>query len=889
MRMHTPSAFLLLTLAATANAWSIGCSSSKGNTDPLNGTNTTRASLHRAKGCGDLLADLKADAAYKLNRGIDRQIEMTQACMRKYSDDRCTGFGYAGDAYSTVGRAESAAGYSSSSSSGAIPPSAPTPAPATNQGAGAASSSSSGGTNATDAKASSPTASTYSETNTQVKGVDEADIVKNDGQNLYVLHGRAFKVVHAWPAAELKESGTIDIEGTPSEMFVSDGKVVVYSQVNGAAIFAAAGVTPKQQYQEWGYGYGVYAGGNVAVDARPAPGGYAPTPPGGGVTYAPLTKVTVLALDGTAPSVTREIYVEGNYLDSRRVGSNVRTVFQSYQYGPKLKYSIYELYPPQATPAGAPAGAPTDVNSSTSSSSSTGGTVAPAPDPYPKTGSQTIVALEQLRAANLAAIEATQLGDWLPYTFVRNGAAVSVQGIACEDFYVPTVGSTQGGMTEVASLDLADPAATPRQTAILGQADTVYANADSLYLATHAWVEPPFFWNDPYETAGGSSSSGGGIATPPSTGAAPAPAPAPGGAKPAGLRPLTTPPDPGPGVISWSSSNTHIHKLEFKSDPKFANYVASGTVAGSVKDQFSLDEKDDVLRIATTENRQYVSADGRYVQPDFASPGGPPPVRPNTVNHVYTLGQDGPWLDLQGTVGDLAPNETIYSVRFVENRGYVVTFRQVDPLFVIDLANPKNPTLTAALTIPGFSEYMHPLDPNHLLTIGRNASTTGRTQGLQLQIFDVTNALAPVVVHKFTYSAQEYGQSEAEYDHKAFTYFADKNLLAFPYFANGYNQATGVSTMRSSLEIFRVDLASGFTKLGSIDHTPLVQKYPSGWCGGYYQPTVRRGVFLENVVYSISYGGIIAKDANNLAAAGNEMSLPTPQINEGYGPVCVAY
>lgn len=838
--MHTKTAFVVL--AALASAAAVGCGSSG---DSLQPTGTTRASLHRAKSCGDLLTDLKADALYKLNKGIDLQIKSIQHCQTKRTDSECAYGGYLG--YGARGEATSAGG--------AIPPQAAPEA--------AEDSSSNGGSK------SSGSADSYSETNTQVKGVDEADIVKNDGKNLYVLHGRAFKVVNAWPSNDLKEMSSIDIEGTPQEMFVADGKVVVYSQVNGAAVFTAAGVQPKQQYTEYGYAYG--GGGGVAVDvASPRKSG-APYP-GGGEAYVPLTKVTVMALNGTTPTVTREVYFEGSYLDARRVGPHVRTVFQGYSYGPQLKYGIYELYP-QATTQ--------DANGTT------------AQNPYPKTGTDMITALEQLRAVNRATIEGSQLGDWLPYTFVKNGTAVSAQTVACEDFYVPTAGSTESGITEVASLDLSDPAATPKETGILGRADTVYGNADTLYLAAHAWVEPPFMWNDENEVSSVGSSAGGGTAASPppdapSTEPAPAPTPAPAPGGKAGFafdmnaRPKNTPTTQPLTVVAYPSTRTHVHKFEFKTDAKFPNYVASGTVVGGVKNQFSLDEKDNVLRVATTENRQYATPEGKYVSADFSPPGNgnPVPVRPATVSHVFTLSQNGPWLDQIGDVGDLAPNEQIYSVRFVGGRGYVVTFRQVDPLFVVDLANPATPKLLAALKIPGFSEYMHPLDDNHLLTIGRNADQNGRQQGLQLQIFDVTNGANPVVMHKFTYDGSEYGSSDAEYDHKAFTYFAEKNLLAFPYYSYGNTQ------MRSSLELFKVDLGAGFNKIGSIDHTPLLQTTPSGYCGGYYGPSVRRGVFLENFVYSISYGGVVVRDANNLAAAGSQLALPSPQVNDGYGPTC---
>lgn len=825
--MKTQTAFAILALIAASAA--TGCGSSSSSTPT---TGAQRASLHRAKSCPDLLADLKADASYKINRAISRQIESIQSCIQRNGDAQCAYYGgYVGVDY--AGAAESGAARNA--------------APAADASAsGASSSSSSGG---------SDSAQSYSQTNTQVKGVDEADIVKNDGKNIYVLHGNTFKVINAWPANELKEVGSIDVEGQPQEMFVSDGKVVVYSQVNGDKIFSAAGVTPKTQYTD--YGYPMPARAAVASDVAYYPGYTS--------TYAPLTKVTVMTLNGTAPAVAREVYFEGNYLDARRVDAHVRTVLQGYAYGPKLKYSIYEMYA-------------ADANGATTA------------DQTPKTGSETIRALERLRSQNLASISNSQLGEWLPYTFIKDASGVHTKTVACEDFYVPSVGSTENGMTEVVSIDLANPIAEPRESAILGRTETVYGNANTMYLAAQAYVEPPFSWYDE-----GVVGSGGGVAvSPPSTGGvaepAPAPSPTPGGkaaAIAANVRtqadPVTTAP-----TVAYSTANTHIHKFDFANQADFPNYIASGTVAGTLKDQFSLDDRDGFLRVATTETRNYVTTEGKWVSADTTAPtpGQPAPARPSTINHVYVLGVDGPWLETKGDVGELAPNERIFSVRFLGGRGYVVTFRQVDPLFVVDLAAPSNPRLLAALKIPGFSEYMHPLDENHLLTIGRNASTSGRTQGLQLQIFDVTDGASPKLQHQFTYTGQEYGQSEAEYDHKAFTFFAEKGLLAFPYYSyNGWSNAndTGV---RSTLELFKVDVNTGFAKLGSIDGSSLVSSAPTGYCGGYFAPSVRRGVFLENFAYAVSYGGIVAKDSNNLGAAGSQLALPPPKTNESYGPVC---
>jgi hypothetical protein len=848
--MKIQTAFVLLAAVTSAAAMGCGSSGDKGGV----AAGTTRASLHRAKGCGDLLADLKADATFKLNKGIDRQIESIQKCIVRGGTDASCAYGgyYYGGGRGGFGGGEEAALDSNASGapqSGSTAPTSP-----------------------------APKASSHSETNTQVKGVDEADFVKTDGSNLYVLHGRAFKVLKAWPANDLAELASLDIEGTPSEMFVDGGKVVVYSQVNGASLYPAAGVTPKASYQDYyGYGYGG-GGGDVRNVGAPETAPY-PGPGGTPQQYIPLTKITVLTLNGTTPSVAREMYFEGSYLDSRRVGTHVRTVFSGNAHGPKLKYSIYELYPQPTYPTYPtyPGGETKDDGTGTYP------TQDPTTNPYPKTGTEMIAALEQLRAFNKAAIDGSQLSDWMPYTFTKEGTVVRASTVACEDFYVPTTGSTESGLTEIASIDLANPAALPRQSAILGHAETVYGSADTIYLAAHAWVEPPYTWMDGADgtTNSGSGSTGSGTIEP-----APAPStpPSDGSLGTKTLKPQTDPAVP-QVITAWANNQTHVHKFEFATDAGFPNYVASGTVLGSVKDQFSLDDRGGFLRIATTENRSYLDQSGKYVQPSFPGQTTGPTDRPQTVNHVFVMGVSGGWLDLVGDVGELAPNERIYSVRFVDGRGYVVTFRQVDPLFVLDLNNPKAPAKIAELKIPGFSEYMHPLDATHILTIGRDATVGGQQRGLQLQIFDVTNGANPVLAHKFTYTGSEYGSSEAEHDHKAFTYFADRQLLAFPYYAYTPTTTTG-GGMRSSLELFNVNIGSGFAKLGSVDHTSLVSNSPTGYCGGYYGPQVRRGVFLDNFVYAISYGGVVAKDANNLAGAGSTLPLSAPLVNDGYGYGC---
>lgn len=735
-------------LGAGAVIAAVGCSGSSSTKQGV-----TRATLRRAQSCQDLEASLKKDALDKMNRRIDVMIQ-----------GAVNGWGV----------------------SGAF-------------GAGATEAD---GRNA--APAPSATATDFSQTNTQVAGVDEADIVKNDGKYIYVLHGQSFTVVNAFPASQMAQAASIAIEGSPSEMFVDGGKVVIYSSVDGKPIYAAAGIKPRPGYYD---GYGYAQRGVGAMGAMDCAG------PGCGTYWEnPLTKITVLTLDANAtPTVQRELYFEGSYQSSRRVAASVRTILGGAQFGPLVKY----------WPEGS------SVQS-------------------PQNEAEWRAFYEGLRGENARAIQASTVKDWLPYAMVKSGGNVTASLPACEDFYVPTAGTTEYGMTQIAAIDLSNPGAAPKTAGIFGAVDTIYSNQHKMVLAARAWESPEVaVW-------------GTGVASSGTVG----PAPAPGGTSTGGATTNTLRPQANriPWTGTMTTTFTHLHEFDLDVDPTIPVYLASGTVAGQVKDQFSLDEKDGVLRTATTEQR--ITSDGQNIQG-------------TTVSRVFTLGVAGDELKTAGDVGDLAPGERIYSVRFVGNRGYVVTFRQIDPLFVIDLSNAAKPQVLGALKIPGFSEYMHPIDDNHLLTIGRDVEGNARG-GLMLQMFDVTDAMHPALKHKYVFDSAGYGYSEASYNPKAFTYYAQRKLLTFPFYAY-----TG-SGMRSSAELFRIDVAEGIQKLGSVDHSGFFGPRYQGYCGGYYGPQVRRGVFMDDTLYSISYGGVVATDTKSLAQV-NQLALPQPTF-EGYGP-----
>jgi hypothetical protein len=719
--------------------------------------------------CEELTQSLHDDARVKMNARIDAEV---RAIREGYSNNY-----YGGGAGFFGG------------------PSFAQPAVATGQAAASAPAGNAG-------VAKDSAAPAHSETETQVKGVDEADIVKADGTRLYVLHGQKFLIVDAWPAPSLNVAGGVDVEGDPTEMFVADGKAVIFSTVDGRSVYASAGISPRAAYSD-AYATPLYSG--AADVARAGGAQYS-----GAIAYQnALTKVTVFTLNGNSASVARELYFEGSYLSSRRVDSKVRVVLEGGAHGPALQYN--PAYPPYG--------------------------VSPNGVPVSPTQTEQIAAWEELRSKNESAIAATSYLDWVPTAFTKDANGVAAEMMACSGFYVPQAGSTEFGVTQIQAFDLNAPAEATRAVAILGAAQTVYGNASSMVLAGRAYRDP---WLARQAYNDGSSLADG-----------------------------TTP----HSIPVETLNYTHLHLFDVGSHPFQPSYVSSGTVPGDVKDQFALDEKNGMVRVTTTEQRS-----------------GPPRTdgKENEVSHVFVLRSGPEGLSLIGDAGEIAPGEQLYATRYVGDKAYVVTWHVTDPLFVIDLADPAHPRVLGELKIPGFSEYMHPLDDTHLLTIGRETDDTGHQHtdggywyGLSIQVFDVTDPLNPTLAHKYVYDGGDYATSEATDNHKAFTYFDDRKLLAFPYVRqSGWGTSTNTGPS-STLEVFHVDIASGIRKVGSVDHSSLLTTMPNGnygYCGGYFDGSVRRGVFFENFVYSISYGGILANDVANLATPVGSLKLAAPSM-----------
>jgi hypothetical protein len=277
-----------------------------------------------------------------------------------------------------------------------------------------------------------------------------------------------------------------------------------------------------------------------------------------------------------------------------------------------------------------------------------------------------------------------------------------------------------------------------------------------------------------------------------------------------------------------------IHKFRLGSRPEMTTYAGSGAVPGHVLNQFSMDEWCGYLRIATTRGKV----------PD-----------PNVESQVSVFAEArGGNLIRTGAVEHLARGEDIRSVRFDDDRGYVVTFKKTDPLFVLDLRRPHQPKVLGELKIPGFSTYMHRIDPNHLLSIGLDANDHGDFaffDGVILQLFDVTQPTAPKLMHKEKIGTRG-SSSEALTNHLAFNFFRERGLLAIPMTVceGGGDGSFGRDLTFSGLLVYGVSVRDGFHRIGGVNHATGGGSCSTWWSNA--NSAVKRSLFLDDWVWSIA-------------------------------------
>jgi hypothetical protein len=244
----------------------------------------------------------------------------------------------------------------------------------------------------------------------------------------------------------------------------------------------------------------------------------------------------------------------------------------------------------------------------------------------------------------------------------------------------------------------------------------------------------------------------------------------------------------------YANYGTQIHKFSIADGRP--SYIASGKVDGALLNQFSMSEYKGDLRIATTD----WNWNGQGSQ----------------ESALYVLRPRGKVLSMVGSVKGMGKGEQIYAGRMFGERGYIVTFRQTDPLYTLDLSDPTNPKVVGELKVNGFSNYIHPMGNNLLLTIGQDATDQGRVTGMHLQVFDVSDAANPKRKFQEKMSTtSQYSWSAAQYDHHAFTYDPISGTLAIPLMEYDNNQ------YKNGMVVYDVDKKKGFTKLGNINHGDL--------------------------------------------------------------------
>lgn len=520
----------------------------------------------------------------------------------------------------------------------------------------------------------------HSGTNVQVAGVDEADLVKTDGSFLYILSDQQLVIVDARAGHDLAVTSRTPTVGNPIAQFLDGSRLTIISQVFNP----------------------------VPLPLGPPVGVAAPLilePP---FFSPPHVTVTVFDVSNPAqPQVVQQTQVDGSYVDSRAIGSDMYLVLQNDILGAVTPRVV-------TTKAGQ---------------------------------------VVESRSAFVRRIKSLPLGSELPHFTAMSpvgGGAIRSGPIVVPGATIMPLLPDNSDLLSVLAFDTNSTTPGPAGSAsVVGSyASTIYASTDHLYVFTPQW--------------------------------------------------------------SRTSDSTAVQTFNLHANS--VTIGAAGAVPGNVENPFSADEFGGFLRVATTTTTTDTSGDS------FTS---------SVSNNVYVLQAHGSSLDIVGKLENLTPGEQLYAARFLGNQGFLVTFRQVDPLIALDLSNPLAPQVAGLLTLPGFSRYLQPLSDGRLLGIGRQVDpTTNETDGLQLSLFNVSDLAHPATVGQYGINPdpQSWVWSSAEFDHHAVSYFPEYQLLAIPVSGSVPIPQPPGSTVpqdwqqQFDLWVFHVDPNTGFTLLGKVAH-----------------------------------------------------------------------
>ena len=615
------------------------------------------------------------------------------------------------------------------------------------------------------ADASVGVSSDYSKTNVQVEGVDEADIVKTDGENIYSLSGKTLYIAKARPAEKAEVLSKIEFKDQPANIYLNGKNLVVY-----------------------GNDYALYNTGVYKKFRRRS-----------SYVFFKIFDVS----NPSDPKQLRNLDFEGNYAESRMIGDYVYLVVSSY-----LPFNEKEPVIPRILDS------EKDLTPKCFNTDSTSACVLPDiyyfDMPYDNLQNTAVYSINVKKAkekvnqeiylmSQQQSIYASEKNLYITYSKYISEEELTYD--IAKEYLLPKLSERM--RIKIKNIDAVSDDVLSRQEKISKVMQVIESYSEALTDEERKKIETELeaLVKARFED------------------------------------------------ITKELEKTVIHKVALKG----ANleYQSSGEVTGSLLNQFSMDESGEYFRVATTKNRSWSSlADAEQSK---------------SYSNVYVLDKN---MKTVGKAENLAKGERIYSTRFMQNRLYMVTFQQIDPLFVIDLQDAKKPRVLGELKIPGFSNYLHPYDNNYLIGLGRDTVANewggATTKGLKLSLFDVRDVKNPKEVDTFTIGGAG-SYSEAASDHKAFLFDKKKNLLVIPATINDDSSNYQVSFAGDL--IFKID-EKGFELRGKISHEAELV----GARGDNYNARIKRNLYIDDILYSISDNKIGMNKLSDLSLV-NTLSL----------------
>lgn len=312
---------------------------------------------------------------------------------------------------------------------------------------------------------------------------------------------------------------------------------------------------------------------------------------------------------------------------------------------------------------------------------------------------------------------------------------------------------------------------------------------------------------------------------------------------------------------NWFDRQTTIHRFQIHEGD--TTYCESGIVPGFLINQFALDEAGSYLRVATTswyKGDQFL----RFESDSWIQ-----------ASNVYILDMN---MQIRGRVERLAPGESIYSVRFVGNTGYLVTFYKTDPLFIVDLTNPHAPRVMGELVIPGYSDYLHPLDNGMLLGIGKDVVTSGSEdwwwyQGVKVSLFNTTDPYHPEEIQRLIFGVRG-SDSEVLHDHKAVLVDVQRGLFVMPILLAEHEPGSNPDSydfgeiIWQGAYVFELNTTSGtITLRAEITHIDNIDDFRNDWWT-FQSSFVRRSLYIGDVLFTLSQSKLMYHDLADFSYIG---------------------